>query len=72
MALADNHTSDTSMFDFATVVEDFGIDELGDWEFELPFDDMPTDVDGFFEGADKVENKRKTMICPHCGKEIEV
>ena len=72
LALADNHTSDTSMFDFATVVEDFGIDELGDWEFELPFDDMPTDVDGFFEGADKVENKRKTMICPHCGKEIEV
>ena len=55
-----------------TGIEDFGIDELGDWEFELPFDDMPTDVDGFFEGADKVENKRKTMICPHCGKEIEV
>lgn len=47
MALADNHTSDTSMFDFAAVVEDFGIDELGDWELELPFDDMPTDVDRF-------------------------
>lgn len=26
----------------------------------------------FFEGADKVENKRKTMVCPHCGKEIEL
>ena len=72
LARADNHTSDTSMFDFAAVVEDFGIDELGDWELELPFDDMPTDVDRFFEGADKVENKRKTMICPHCGKEIEL
>ena len=44
LALADNHTSDTSMFDFAAVVEDFGIDELGDWELELPFDDIPTDV----------------------------
>ena len=47
LALADNHTSDTSMFDFVAVVEDFGIDELGDWELELPFDDMPTDVDRF-------------------------
>ena len=45
LALADNHTSDTSMFDFVAVVEDFGIDELGDWELELPFDDMPTDVE---------------------------
>ena len=72
LALADNHTSDTSMFDFVAVVEDFGIDELGDWELELPFDDIPTDVDSFFEGADKVENKRKTMICPHCGMEIEL
>ena len=72
LALADNHTSDTSMFDFVAVVEDFGIDELGDWELELPFDDIPTDVDRFFEGADKVENKIKTMICPHCGREIEL
>lgn len=72
LALADNHTSDTSQFDFSAIIEDFGVDELGDWSIDIPFDEIPTDIDSFFEGADKTGNKKKYLVCPHCGKEIEV
>lgn len=72
LALADNHTSDTSHFNFTAIVEDFGIEELNDWSFELPFDDIPADIDSFFEGADNPERKKKVIICPHCGKEVEL
>ena len=30
------------------------------------------DIEGFFEGADKVEHKKKVLVCPYCNKEIEV
>nr|DAV16313.1 MAG TPA: ParB protein [Caudoviricetes sp.] len=35
LALADNHTSDTSFFDFDAIVKDFGVDELETWELEI-------------------------------------
>lgn len=35
LALADNHTSDTSFFDFDAVVKDFGVEELDAWEIDL-------------------------------------
>ena len=35
LALADNYTSDTSVFDFDAIVEDFGADELDAWEFKV-------------------------------------
>jgi len=35
LALADNHTSDTSVFDFDAIVEDFNSDDLDAWEFEI-------------------------------------
>lgn len=44
LALADNYTSDTSVFDFDAIVEDFGADELDAWEFDvqgLDIDDVP-------------------------------
>lgn len=44
---------------FAAIVEDFCLEELNDWNMDLPFDEIPTDIEGFFEGADKVEHKRK-------------
>lgn len=46
LALADNYTSDTSVFDFDAIVEDFGSDELDAWEFKVDdfsIDDMPVD-----------------------------
>lgn len=41
LALADNYTSDTSVFDFDAIVEDFGADELDAWEFNI--DDLNID-----------------------------
>lgn len=35
LALADNHSSDTSVFDYDLVVSDFSDDILKDWEFSL-------------------------------------
>lgn len=35
LALADNHTSDMSFFDFDAIVKDFGVDELDTWELEI-------------------------------------
>lgn len=48
LALADNYTSDTSVFDFDAIVEDFGVDELDAWEFNV--DDLKIDDDIYIEG----------------------
>lgn len=72
LALADNHTSDTSRFNFSAIVEDFGLDKLSDWDMNIPFDDIPTDIDSFFEGAEKTDKQKKTIICPHCGEVVEL
>lgn len=47
-------------------------------EFELTYDDYamiePTvlDVDSFFANGEQKEKKKKTVICPDCGKEFEI
>jgi hypothetical protein len=41
LALADNYTSDTSVFDMDLVIEDFSADELDAWEFSI--DDVNID-----------------------------
>ena len=47
-------------------------------EFELTYDDYamiePTvlDVDSFFANSEQKEKKKKTVICPDCGKEFEI
>ena len=35
LALADNHTSDSSEFDWGLVIENFSSDILNDWEFSV-------------------------------------
>lgn len=72
LAMADNQASDTSSFDIDKILSNFRIDDLKAWEFDLPFDDLPVDIDGFFEGADSAEKKKKVVVCPHCGKEHEI
>lgn len=72
LALADNHTSDTSHFNFSAIVDDFNVDSLGDWNMDIPFDNIPTDIDSFFVGADKTEKQKKAIICPYCSKAIEI
>lgn len=56
LALADNHTSDTSEFDFEAIMQDFTIDDLNLWQLEIDnfdcniIDDLET---GSFMGAVK-------------------
>ena len=61
LALADNHTSDTSIFDLEAILEDFSDDDLDVWEFNIdPIDldfslkNKEIDVDCF---SDKMELK---------------
>lgn len=44
LALADNHTSDTSEFDIDAIMEDFNIEDLDAWEFNLDGFDLPKDI----------------------------
>lgn len=72
LALADNHTSDTSVFDMDLVMEDFSDDLLKDFEFDLDdFHFSSTDIDSIFsENLNEREPKQKELICPHCGRNV--
>ena len=63
LALADNHTSDTSEFDLDLVIENFSADILNDWEFSV--DDIEFSADTF--NADSEENSNlytKKIVSP--------
>jgi hypothetical protein len=67
LALADNHTSDTSVFDVDLVIEDFSADELDAWEFCV---NANIDLNEFFSESSVPKRGEKAQICPHCGKDI--
>ena len=50
LALADNHTSDTSEFDWKLVIENFSPDVLNDWEFSVDEIELSTDILNFDYG----------------------
>lgn len=65
LALADNYTSDTSVFDFDAIVEDFGADELDAWEFKI--DDLNIDdisVDDVKPDKGRVGSLKERFIIP--------
>ena len=72
LALADNHTSDTSRFNFSAIVDDIGIDALGDWNLDIPsFDIDEAKLDDFFSNSTLSGSKKdKVLICPFCGKNV--
>lgn len=72
LALADNHTSDTSRFNFSAIVEDFGLDMLGEWNLDVPNFNIDEDkLDDFFSGTTQPASKKeKELICPFCGKNV--
>ena len=73
--LVDNKTNEFASWDFdkleeeLSLISDIDINEFG---FESAED---IDIDEFFSDAEPTETKeekKKTIICPHCGEEIEV
>lgn len=63
LAFADNHTSDTSRFDFSAVVEDFGIDVLDEWNFDI--DSFNVDVEDTVKpGKEQAGSLKRRFIIP--------
>ena len=45
LALADNSTSDSSVFDFEVLAEDWDVDELADWGVDFPEDEEGEEIE---------------------------
>ena len=76
--LADNKVGENASWEWEELEKE--LEKLKDFEIDMSdfgFIDIPAaeDLDNLFveddEGKQKKENK-KTIVCPHCGKEIEV
>ena len=67
LALIDNHSTDTSNFDFEVINVDFGEIELEEWGIEK-INKFEGNIDDFF--IDNNDSKKKDKLCPHCGKVI--
>jgi len=62
LALADNHASDTSVFDFDMVLQDFTADQLDIWEFSLG--DIKIDLSEIVADQERVGSLRDKFIIP--------
>lgn len=72
LALADNHTSDTSRFNFSAIIDDFNLDMLGEWNLDIPNFNIDEDkLDDFFSGSNPSASKKgKVLLCPFCGRNV--
>ena len=70
--LADNKVSEKSMWDYTKLDEE--LDSILNIDMSMfDFENIEeTNLDDFFEESEEKEKEKKTMICPHCGKEIEL
>lgn len=62
LALADNYSSDTSIFDFDTVLEDFSADDLDAWEFSLSDFNLEEELGG--QKTDRSGSLKDRFIIP--------
>lgn len=51
---------------------DLGLTGFEDFEIDHLLNDEEINLDDFFEDSEPKEKEKKTMICPHCGEEIEL
>lgn len=72
LSLADNATSDTSYFDFSAIIDDIPMDNICDWGISIPdFTIDENQLNDFFSNEHNPQSsKTKSLICPHCGKNI--
>jgi len=70
--LADNKVAEKSLWDYTKLDEE--LDNILDIDMSMfDFENIEeTNLDDFFEESEEKEKEKKTMICPHCGKEIEL
>ena len=70
--LADNKVAEKSMWDYTKLDEE--LDSILDIDMSVfDFENIEeTNLDDFFEESEEKEKEKKTMICPHCRKEIEL
>ena len=72
--LADNKVSEKAQWDLSKLDEELGnILDIDMSMFDLKVEEE-VDVDKFFEDdkSEKKEQKKNVIVCPHCGKEIEI
>lgn len=83
LALADNHASDTSMFDFYLVAQEFNESVLSDYEFEFPEpifeknvdeneDDIPETKESIINNGDLIEMNNHRLLCGDSCKKSDI
>ena len=67
LALIDNHSTDTSNFDFNAINVDFEEVELEEWGIE----ESLINLDNIKSNEDRqMPDKNNMVVCPNCGEEI--
>lgn len=67
LALIDNHSTDTSNFDFDNINDDFEEIELEEWGIE----ESLINLDNIKSNEDRqMPDKNNMVVCPNCGEEI--
>lgn len=67
LALIDNHSTDTSTFDFDVINVDFEEVELEEWGIE----ESLINLDNIKSNEDRqMPDKNNMVVCPNCGEEI--
>ena len=67
LALIDNHSTDTSNFDFDAINVDFEEVELEEWGIE----ESLINLDNIKSNEDRqMPDKNNMVVCPNCGEEI--
>ena len=67
LALIDNHSTDTSNFDFDVINVDFDDVELEEWGIE----ESLINLDNIKSNEDRqMPDKNNMVVCPNCGEEI--
>lgn len=73
--LVDNKTNEFATWDFDKLEEELSLIsdiDMNNFGFESAED---IDIDAFFSDSESngsKEEKKKTIVCPHCGEEIEI
>lgn len=70
--ILDNKTNEYAGWDWDKLEEELELLDFGDFDFGFNSDN-DIDIESLFEESEEPSNKKKkVVICPHCGEEIEL